>query len=227
MSEHKWSTRYGTYTHVRFTRSGKQWYRHDQWSETGTIDRFFAAGNDDFSPLHDRSDGYDPNCSCCWLNISHTQALHAQRVAGSTWPPAPAPAEHTPKCLAIREEIERKRAAYAAEWPNHCGHCDGWGGSEYQYDPSPAGVALGSCFMTDFEPCPECYEKGTCPRCGGEMGEDQDLLDGDTPCRHCGFKEGDEGAPSTDYDCGCWSVNQPDYSDLYDFPYCDLSSLRD
>lgn len=113
---------------------------------------------------------------------------------------------HTDKCLAAQEEIELKRAAYFQAHPNACRSCDGWGGRESSYDPSPAGVGLGGGCFYDFEPCSDCYEQGKCPRCGGEMHPDQDLLDDDTPCLHCGFKEGDEGAAINDIDCECWYV---------------------
>lgn len=109
---------------------------------------------------------------------------------------------HSEQCLGIQAEVAAKQLAYDEQWPSHCTECDGWGGSVGFYDPSPAGVSLGGGYFTEFEPCPHCYEMGHCPRCGGEMPEDQDLFESDTPCVHCGFKEGDEGRLDNP-ECGC------------------------
>lgn len=110
---------------------------------------------------------------------------------------------HTQQCIASQERITAAIAAYVAQWPDHCTECRGWGGSTVSYDPSPAGVSLGSGSFTDFEPCEACYCAGKCPRCGGLMALGQDFLEEETPCAWCGFTEGTEGAPDHD-DCSCW-----------------------
>jgi hypothetical protein len=36
------------------------------------------AGEGDVSPRHDKLDHYDSRCSCCWLNICHTEDRHVR-----------------------------------------------------------------------------------------------------------------------------------------------------
>jgi len=43
-------------------------------------ERTMALGPRDVSPGHNRSDDYNSKCPCCYLNISHTSDLHADRV---------------------------------------------------------------------------------------------------------------------------------------------------
>lgn len=45
-------------------------------------ERSMATGPDDATPRHDKVRDYDAHCSCCYLNITHTQALHGQRTKG-------------------------------------------------------------------------------------------------------------------------------------------------
>lgn len=82
------TTPYGTYTHGRPATShgasyARQYVRLDAWTpfrkdaEAGH-DRILCAGTTDDSAIHQH--GYDASCSCCWLNIAHTSALHAQRI---------------------------------------------------------------------------------------------------------------------------------------------------
>lgn len=86
----QWQTKYGVYKHVRFVQSqewGRTVYRIDDYHSndegyTGT-DRFFATSTQDFSPPHDIGlyhEGYNPECSCCWLGFPHTEAAHEQRI---------------------------------------------------------------------------------------------------------------------------------------------------
>jgi hypothetical protein len=81
----KWETPYGTYTHVRFGFIERTPVRYDRWDGKdmygGVVDMFFALNNKDFTPFHDRDKGYNSDCSCCYLNISHTEALHNSRVS--------------------------------------------------------------------------------------------------------------------------------------------------
>lgn len=86
----QWTTKYGTYTHVKFITSsewGRTVYRIDDYVSndegyTGT-DRFFAAGTKDFSPAHDNGlyhENYNSDCGCCYLGFPHTEELHQQRI---------------------------------------------------------------------------------------------------------------------------------------------------
>lgn len=113
---------------------------------------------------------------------------------------------HTEQCTEAQAANTAAREAYQKEWPNHCTTCEGWGIFEFSYDPSPAGVSLGSGSMRDAEPCTDCYELGVCPRCGGAFP--QDLLEEGTPCPHCGFHEGTPGMPPP-HECDCWEAANP------------------
>lgn len=124
---------------------------------------------------------------------------------------------HTQACIDSQAETNAKRAAYAAQWPNHCPDCEGWGGHSSSYDPSPAGVSLGGGSYQEFDPCETCYCKGKCPRCGALMADGQELFDHDTPCLSCGFTEGTDGMPVVT-ECGCWHAEEDAYLkalDLY------------
>lgn len=42
-----------------------------------------VAGPNDTSPYHHTyPTGYDEHCSCCWLNIPHSEELHWQKGDG-------------------------------------------------------------------------------------------------------------------------------------------------
>src|SRR5882672_888116 len=76
--------KYGTNVHGKpFYSSRQTWRRVDTYpsSETGEVSResHFAADPTDDSNLHPGS-AYESNCSCCWLNFSHTVAEHEQSV---------------------------------------------------------------------------------------------------------------------------------------------------
>lgn len=99
-------------------------------------------------------------------------------------------------------EYVRAVANYILRWPNYCRRCNGWSGFHGTYDPSPPGVSLGSGYMEDFDPCPECYDKGICCRCGAVMF-DPGIADGldDDKCPKCGFDfTNGEGIPPF-FDC--------------------------
>lgn len=46
-------------------------------------ERCMALGPTDVTPRHDKMEHYSSQCSCCYLNITHTQALHAARLGNS------------------------------------------------------------------------------------------------------------------------------------------------
>lgn len=50
--------------------------RPEKWQANGIVEPAMCSGSGDTSPRHDKSANYDPRCSCCWLNITHTQAKH-------------------------------------------------------------------------------------------------------------------------------------------------------
>ncbi len=103
---------------------------------------------------------------------------------------------HTPQCIEIRQEDMQ----WVILWPNHCRDCGGYGQFAESYDPSPDGVSLGSGYMTDYEPCAACTEKGICPRCGFLGGL---TPEGEGPCHNCFWTYEDGGRPGWKYECEC------------------------
>lgn len=110
--------------------------------------------------------------------------------------------EHSAACTVLTAKWILAASEFSLQWPHHCETCAGWGGQFYQYDPSPAGVALSPGWMTDFEECPDCMESGFCPRCGHNMPETWQT-DEDDPCPLCGWKYDTEGRPESP-ECCCY-----------------------
>ena len=84
----KQKTKYGTNEPGKpYFSNGGCWRRLDVWTSdrTGEVSHelHFAAGPDDSSPVIDHSlqGEYNPECSCCWLNFSHTVEAHKARLA--------------------------------------------------------------------------------------------------------------------------------------------------
>lgn len=111
---------------------------------------------------------------------------------------------HTEGCKEARKRYDREVKQYQTKWPNHCKKCNGWGGFYVRYDPSPAGISLGSGYMTDFDLCLECLEKDVCPRCGKGIkvmeGEYFDTF----RCENCGFEEGKTYGLPEEPECFCY-----------------------
>lgn len=122
--------------------------------------------------------------------------------------------EHSAECIARQAELEKRQAEYRAKWPNFCETCNAEGGIGYDYDPSPAGLSLGSGHMTDYDPCPDCVEKGICPRYGKEVWTEEDWESGDPViCPGCGwYKENDPQS----YPTGIGGMCECEARDLYD-----------
>lgn len=119
----------------------------------------------------------------------------------------------TEECKKAFEKYQQVVAEYFRKWPNHCSECRGWGGFFSTYDPSPAGVSLGSGFYEDFDPCVMCVEDGTCPRCAGIL---EDIENFELPCPHCGFEfDGSTDGQPPDFECHCDQV-QESITDLYE-----------
>lgn len=45
-------------------------------------ERVMIAKHGDASPRHDKASDYLAACPCCWLNITHTAAKHAESTGG-------------------------------------------------------------------------------------------------------------------------------------------------
>jgi len=122
-------------------------------------------------------------------------------------------AEHTAECQERTRKLERARDGWIQKWPDYCKACNGWGGAGYSYDPSPAGVSLGSGMLEDFDTC-QCTDNGICARCAG-------AVDDDGSCPHCGAEVLADGMPSVDDYCGCWWLEESTIvipPDLFDEP---------
>jgi hypothetical protein len=131
---------------------------------------------------------------------------------------------HTLSCIAWQQKMKAEHDAYVAQWPDYCQHCDGFGELRYSYDPSPAGVSLGSGHMEDADPCPVCIETGHCPRCGKHVpGWEFDSLEGNETCPFCGWNLESPGCPLEYDECDCDNRDAEDVlersrADLEDFP---------
>ena len=71
-----------------------------------------------------------------------------------------------------------------------CSKCGGTGFVVYEDDPSPSGVSLSPGTMMFSDPCPECYEKDICPRCGRQLPEESAIDDENEEydvCYGCGW----------------------------------------
>ncbi len=113
--------------------------------------------------------------------------------------------EHSAECLDAQRRFERAITEYYRAWPHVCETCRGWGGKVSSYDPSPAGVALSPGCYYDFEPCPDCVDAGTCPRCSAGI-EISGLvrLDLHIECAACGWSEKNPCGLPEHPECFCW-----------------------
>ena len=116
--------------------------------------------------------------------------------------------ECTDQCKAQQARWKIVTAEYETAWPSYCRKCDGQGGHGYYYDPSPAGVSLSSGQMFDYDPCPECVEKGICPRCGNQVWTEDDFGSDLVTCSACGWKEEDPDAAPEQPECWCWEIEE-------------------
>lgn len=113
--------------------------------------------------------------------------------------------EHKEGCWYPGAMVEALR--YAKAWPNCCTQCTGWGGFVWH--------DLDSGYQ-EFDPCPKCLEKGTCPRCGGGVISEAYWDAGHyTNCDNCGFIEATTpGAPFFE-ECSCF----PMFDEFGDLPF--------
>lgn len=111
---------------------------------------------------------------------------------------------HSAACIAASERLEAANAAYKKEWPDYCRSCGGHGG----FSSPGCSVPYGATYVSlpdDYDPCPDCWEDGGCPRCGKEIMSREAAEEGaEIPevCPHCGWKDGDPGLQEEDI-CAC------------------------
>jgi hypothetical protein len=116
---------------------------------------------------------------------------------------------HKEACIQAFALYDQETSDYESLWPNHCRRCNARGGVSSAYDPSPAGVSLGSGWMEDFDTCGECADHRNCPRCAGTIPGQQATLeagvDPSTTCPHCGWSPDDaSGFGPEPPECLCW-----------------------
>ena len=113
--------------------------------------------------------------------------------------------EHTAQCQRQHTFFQVERARYAGRWPRYCRTCNGEGFIWYTYDPSPAGVSLAPGSMEDCDPCPDCVEKGICPRCGEQVWTEEAWDDTEpVVCPLCGWDETKPDSLPPEGECYCW-----------------------
>jgi len=112
---------------------------------------------------------------------------------------------HSAGCNERTDAYERELERFETLYPHYCRPCGAVGGFYSTYDPSPAGVSLGSGYLTDFDPCSHCIEEGRCPRCAAQDSMDEE----NTRCEVCGWKCEDATciAPQP-YECDCWELSE-------------------
>lgn len=90
------------------------------------------------------------------------------------------------------------RSDYNEQYPFHCQHCEGWGGTVDVHDPFLTGSVMVGNSSPDIDDCEHCLGNEKCPRCGSDFDKTQD----DT-CSFCDFELGvTEGKPYP-HSCFC------------------------
>lgn len=104
--------------------------------------------------------------------------------------------EHTADCREMFAAAEAYRSEWVAKWLDYCRKCDGVGFIEYSgtYWEPP-----------DVDCCPDCTDKGVCPRCGKQAWSETDCVD--FPCRHCGWNPEEPDVCPEVPECTCvWAI---------------------
>lgn len=84
---HDFNYVYGYGDIVRYTYNDRYYRRIDRYTPVDgsppVLESHACVDRSDRSPIHDSwiGRGYDSRCSCCYLNISHTQNRHNQSIA--------------------------------------------------------------------------------------------------------------------------------------------------
>lgn len=120
---------------------------------------------------------------------------------------------HTPECQGYNDARKAEIAAWTDHWPDYCKRCGGWGGFASTSDHGT---------IVEFDTCPDCIDKGLCPRCGQELiiGPDVRAHPGlesiTTLCPACRWRDDDTlGCPEPP-ECYCWAMDEPPPPDWKD-----------
>lgn len=114
--------------------------------------------------------------------------------------------QHSPTCIEAFARHGLAMVTFAVKWPDYCRSCEGWGYFSHSYDPSPAGVSLGSGFMVEADPCDACTGADPHPFCARCHAVNDQWLEGeDSPCTACGWNwgknQGDTLPPEPECHC--------------------------
>ena len=107
---------------------------------------------------------------------------------------------HDKECIEGSARADRLRGEYESSWPNYCRTCDSWGVLQYEENLGPDGRYWPYTFT---DPCPDCSDKGICPRCGQDSGLEWVEDDG-TPCPNCGWNWGNDEGDTIEPEWECW-----------------------
>ena len=109
--------------------------------------------------------------------------------------------QHTDKCLALQKKYADAIRAWEARYPQYCHTCYGSGFLETR-DSVPYGST--NVTLVGEDPCPQCVEKGICPRCGKFLIFDPDNDEREI-CVFCKWdeKNGDPRPPDFEGPCEC------------------------
>lgn len=117
---------------------------------------------------------------------------------------------HQPECRILMRKDVIEWLRFTHQYPDYCTNCNGQGIFYTQYDPSPAGVSLGSGYMTDVDLCPRCVNNMLCPWCGSplkEFNEDDAEICSEEKCWSA-----EVFTPTPLDDAFCWcNHDSPDY----------------
>jgi len=103
--------------------------------------------------------------------------------------------KHTTKCIIVTETINKEIEFFGKRHPNYCRTCGGQG--SHTYWENVAGD--GGSHMQMAESCPDCTEKGICPRCGKtSLNEECDS------CTNCAWMYKTIDVCPESHECYCW-----------------------
>lgn len=113
---------------------------------------------------------------------------------------------HLESCVRNAVSTREKREEYNDNYPMYCEGCEGWGGTITVSDPYLSTTPDLGDNSVEVDNCPDCIERGKCPRCGSGYASYEYSDDFDDSCSFCGFVLGvTEGKPYP-HSCICDSL---------------------
>lgn len=94
---------------------------------------------------------------------------------------------HIQSCQDKQEAYQKARQEFEQKWPKFCRFCYAQGGHGGQENVGERNYPI---YQPYWDPCPACYERGVCPRCGSESFIEEMFVEDDSPkCPNCGWNE--------------------------------------